>query len=81
MIKKISGKVKAEVKEEAVSLEETESDENGQLSASSIDGPNHTQKSPQPEKMAKMIELGMRKYNFDIFMKRAQGLLLHFFKL
>ena len=68
-------KVKVEVKEEPSSMEENESDENGTLSASSVDGatPSFPNETEHTEKMTQMIELGMRKYNFDIFMKRAQG--------
>ena len=62
-------KVKIEVKEEEVSLEE-ESDEHGHMSASSIDSGNRNDQ----EAKNTPIELGMRRYSYDVFMKRVQGM-------
>jgi len=67
----VNDEVKIEVKEEEVSLEE-ESDEHGHMSASSIDSGNRNQGSNAEAKNAP-IELGMRRYSYDVFMKRVQG--------
>jgi len=65
----INNKVKVEVKEEHGAPDELESDENGHMSASSID----SGKQNDQDRKTLPIELGMCKYSYDVFMKRVQG--------
>ena len=62
--------MKQESRVEDVPSEETESDENDHLSASSVDAP---QKSSESKEIMNLPLDGLKKYDYEVFMKRVHG--------